>query len=80
MQQDIKHPSPSPLVKNTTPIQLILSAWMLAVLVLYLLLFPPAFLTELANRTGRGDMLLTLQNKIRPFFQTKDLSDYLEIR
>ena len=80
MQQNPEPHHRPPLIKATPPIQISISVWMLAILALYLLLFPPPILTKIAEKAGMGNVILSLQENIRPFFQTKDLSDYLEIR
>jgi hypothetical protein len=65
------------LIKPTRAVQIVLSVWMTAVLVFYLLTYTPPFIWTVAGKVGLRNALSDLQAQIRPFFQTTDFSDYI---
>jgi hypothetical protein len=67
-------PGPSLMVKVA------LSAWMLGVLVFYVLLYTPRPVLLIAEKAGFRSSLENLQQQIRPFFQTEDFNRTMEPR
>jgi hypothetical protein len=67
-------PGPSLIVKVA------LSAWMMGVLVLYVLLYTPQPVLWLVENAGLRPSLENLQKQIRPFFQTEDFNRTMEPR
>jgi len=60
--------------------QVALSAWMTAVLFLYVLLYTPQPVWLIAEKAGFRSSLEDLQQQIKPFFQTEDFSSRMEHR
>ena len=66
------------LVRPTLGVKIALCLWMTGVFMFYLLMYTPPFVIAVAEKIGVGESLSTLQEKVRPFFQTSDFSEYMK--